>query len=162
MRAITYEEDYNDNAYLEECKCACIRCEDTKPCCKNICTNCNFQTGQSNIVILPYLYPLVVSGMGVSNITSPRIPIRVQSTTTPFTSTMSTPTMSTTTSLRTSITTHTHASSSTIKYPAPSRRSSLENDLTDIYVDGPINTDGRNKYMLTSIRRTKPTWLPRY
>ncbi|XP_037302808.1 uncharacterized protein LOC119193316 [Manduca sexta] len=76
-------EDSNEES--EECTCSCNSCANIKPCCKDAC-NCNTQS-QPNVVIMPYLYPLVVTQKVVTQTTSTTTtttttpkPIRVQET----------------------------------------------------------------------------------
>lgn len=143
------EYDYNES---DECQCFCSQCKDQrgppKPCCKEVCFNCeemqDQKQGQTGIVFVPYPFPLMVPNLIRNETTS------TTSTTTTSTTTTTTTEKPTTTrmfAIRRSMLRH-NSYSSRERY-GDIRRSSQN-----------MNYDSR--YMQSSIRKMKPTWEPRY
>ncbi|XP_045498268.1 uncharacterized protein LOC123696240 [Colias croceus] len=147
-------DDYDDSS---ECECSCQICEDIKPCCRNVCVNC-FQQPQSSIVIVPYPYPLIISTKQKETASTPQATeqtIAPQVTEQAATEAPPDPEPKIETTLSTTTTT---------LEPETSPPELLRNKdayINDIIAKAPHIND-RNKFVLTSLRRTKPNWMPKY
>lgn len=156
------EYEYDES---QECKCSCSRCKNTrkppKPCCRETCVSCNqsemqYQQGQGSLVFVPYPYPVMVPNAMNDTTTS--------TSTTTTTTTMKTPAKPKNTRRDSSE----WKSTSSIEpglfgrsYIKSQRKSSAET-INDLILRSPHNLKGDRKYMLTSMRKTKPTWEPKY
>jgi hypothetical protein len=165
---LPYLEDYDEQVYMnsDECKCSCNQCERPKRCCREVCISCSQQ--QPNVVLLPYPYPLVVTRPST---TCAPTTTTVASTTT---TTSTTPTTSTTstTPATVSTTSTTVATIATTKktpellydvdFPSENRKISNDLDIDNIIVRTPKTKNSDGKFILTSLRRTKVDWRPKY
>ncbi|KAH9627925.1 hypothetical protein HF086_015369 [Spodoptera exigua] len=141
---------------------------------------------QASVVFVPFPYPLMMASPMMKSTNHHTVMLahhetthesNTQSTTTPAqTTTTTTPTTTTetTTSAATSTTTANCSYSSNPINPPYLKSQNNENvldsvlksvvdDYTNIIVKTPEKLrNGNNKYMLTSLRRTKPTWMPKF
>ncbi|KAL0882965.1 hypothetical protein ABMA27_016458 [Loxostege sticticalis] len=156
----------------EECQATmCQRCEELKPSCMEMCTNCQ---QQPSVYFVPYPYPLVMpppQGTTTTTTTTTTAPTTTKVTTT-TTKPTTTTTKATTTTTKATTTTTTKATTTTTKATPtttkakPLRYVNEPRQPSDIEFNDIIaNTRRRNeenKYVLTSLRRTKSNWLPKY
>lgn len=153
------EYDYDES---DECKCSCNRCKDTrkppKPCCKETCFSCSdmqSQQGQGGLFFVPYPYPLMIPNMMNASATSSVKPTITTTTVKP----------SSTTVKRANLVILDQNSSEIFlerSYNSKRQRKSSAENINDIILRSPYNLKGDRKYMLTSVRKTKPTWEPKY
>lgn len=156
----------------EECRCQCNRCDHPEPCCQQMCVSCS-----QRLLFVPYPYPLVVN-------VPPTVTTKTDTTTTKTTATEKTNTETTTTKIITQPTTETavtdvptvlrNDASQYVKPRAPNtegantkdsnhRDKNLRGvDFNNIIFKSHTNSNGDHKYILTSLRRTKANWLPKY
>lgn len=155
---------YRDSDESDDCDCACNKCEQPSDCCKNMCKSAcpdpRAAQGQSSLVFVPYPYPMIVP--------NPIIPKTPQNTT-PQPQPPPPPPPTTTTEMVTS-TTSTEPPSQRIYLKSQNDNNMLDtvlksvvDDYSNIIVKTPDKLkNGNNKYMLTSLRRTKPAWMPKF
>lgn len=168
----------------DECDCSCNKCDRPSDCCKNACKSCpspyggGYDQSQSSVVFVPYPYPMIVPNTMMKN-DFPHGPHLPQPTIPPTTTTTTTSTTTTTTTTSTTTTTETPLQNLFLKsqdndnkvfLKAQNDNSMLESvlksvvdDYSNLIVKTPEKLkNGNNKYMLTSLRRTKPTWMPKF
>ncbi|XP_072948783.1 uncharacterized protein [Epargyreus clarus] len=160
-------EDYNQ--YVDdfnECRCSCNTCIDIQPCCRNQCANC--ATPQSNVMFVPYAYPIIVTKDNKDSDKKDK-ETTVTTTSTTFTTTTATTKVETTTETITIPENKPEARfmlPDTEKIDIENNIASIPNNprtLTSDVAKGPYELLDRNsKYVMTSIRRTKTNWLPKY
>lgn len=158
-----YNEDYSE-AGSDECRCSCRNCEDTKPCCKYVCTNCYVENNPSNLILYPYPYPVVApwgGGTGQST-TMEYMETTVASTASSIDETESTTTMAPTTSKEVETTQDPPKPEFDTKGNLNLTHRRLLQDsteLSDIFIKDRPN---KEKILIASFRPTKPYWFPKY
>ncbi|OWR53335.1 hypothetical protein KGM_207848 [Danaus plexippus plexippus] len=144
-------KDYKDYNDYDENICDCTKCGDLKPGCLNACPNC-VSTPQplmpQNYFILPFPYPYPMTAKE----TAPPVHKETQRTTT---TTIATTTTATTTTTTESTTTNTEATETVSE---ATTETSMETDMTM----SPFHVISKRPYLITSLRKTKPNWMPKY
>ncbi|XP_022838050.1 uncharacterized protein LOC111365087 [Spodoptera litura] len=180
-------EDNNED--YDDCDCSCSKCDAPSECCKNVCKSCasniyqqqaSALSGQSqaSVVFVPYPYPLMVASPMMKSMNHHPTMLAhaptTQSTTTTAAPITTTATAATTTSNSTTSNTTGSRSdfepSNALYLKSQNNENVLDSvlksvvdDYTNIIVKTPEKSkSGNNKYMLTSLRRTKPTWMPKF
>ncbi|XP_053610156.1 uncharacterized protein LOC128675067 [Plodia interpunctella] len=157
-----YDYNYNDDS----CVCSCDKCSLGKPCCRDFCLNCQAMN-QPNLYYLnfaipqyapaaPQIPPLYPYPMDTPNSTSAgqiifttaQLPEEVFTTTTTPIPSPSPSRLSTTT----------EAGSPTPSTTTSDSRREAVIEVSDIYINENIARNNDAKYILTSLRRTKPYW----
>lgn len=145
----------------DECECSCSHCKNTgkppKSCCRETCFSCSQmqnQQGQGGLVFVPYPYPLMFSNLFNSTNT---------------TTTTTTTAKPTTKKPECSDKDGNGGGISSAEREFIGRSSNLNRQrknsadiINDLILRSPYNLKSDKKYMLTSMRKTKPTWEPKY
>lgn len=144
------DDEYETDADYEDCKCSCSRCRTHphKPCCREVCQTCedmrqpqqdltgNPSLQQGSVLFVPYPYPLMVPNNNVKNDVK--------------TTTASTTTTTTTTE-------------DPDKLPRELKKNDRERKKSSAETNLYKNQIMKNeRYMLTTVRKTKPAWEPKY
>lgn len=143
---LSYEEyDYND----DENVCSCVNCDNLKPSCQNMCPNCaRVSLTNSGYVFIPFPYPYPV--VTKTTIQAKKL---TKVTTQPTTkSTATTASQKSTTEVERTFDEQTDATI-TDKF--------VESKVPDVAAKS-LEVKDKSPYMLTSLRRTKPNWIPNY
>lgn len=159
-------EDYNE--YVDdfnECRCLCDTCVDLQPCCRSVCVNC--VTPQSSVMFVPYVYPIIVTKNEEES--HKETTISTTATTLTTTTTIATTKVEATTEITTTrqneldnINVLSGPKLSEIEMKFASAAEVPKTVITGVG-KGPYQfIDKNSKYVMTSLRRTKTNWLPKY
>lgn len=143
---LSYEEyDYND----DENVCSCENCDNLKPSCQNMCPNCaRVSLTNSGYVFIPFPYPYP----DVTKTTTQAKKLTKVTTQPTTKSTATTGTQKSTTEVERTFDEQTDA---TITDKL------VESKVPDVAAKS-LEVKDKSPYMLTSLRRTKPNWIPNY
>ncbi|CAH2096001.1 unnamed protein product [Euphydryas editha] len=146
-------EDYN--YYDEENVCSCEDCDNLKSSCQNMCPNCarppSFLSNPGYVFLpFPYPYPMVTK-------TTAQPKKSTKATTTPTTKT--------TTKTVTTITSQKSTKETELTFDEQTD-ATITDKLVESKVSGvaakSLEVKDKSPYMLTSLRRTKTNWIPKY
>ncbi|KPJ08599.1 hypothetical protein RR48_12352 [Papilio machaon] len=146
-----YPISNNYNYMPEECICSCDICySNPKECCMQYCTKCT-EENRSELVYYPYPYYII-------NSPSPSIPkpteaqIKIETTTT--------------TTTTQAVTTETEEGLEQTSIARMDNEGLSEDAIQNSYIKELLENARYNKndvkVMLTSLRRTKPRWMPKF
>ncbi|CAD0201211.1 unnamed protein product [Chrysodeixis includens] len=160
-RGFAIRSRYSSSDESDDCDCACNKCDEPSDCCDSMCKNScpdPRRGSQSSLVFVPYPYPMIVPNPILPKPQPPPQPHpqpEPPPTTTPEATTGTTSTEPPTQRLYLKSQNDNNMLDTVLK--------SVVDDYSNIIVKTPDKLkNGSNKYMLTSLRRTKPTWMPKF
>ncbi|XP_068633555.1 uncharacterized protein [Battus philenor] len=144
-----FGNEYNYDTAV--CECTCDICyTEPKTCCIQFCSKCAQAGGQPGYVYVPYPY-IVVNSPKTTNAQTKEL----ETTTTPRTTTKVTKPTTQSTTIETITETETLQSENEDTLQGNYMKELMENQRT-------FKKNKNDEVMLTSVRRTKPRWMPRF
>lgn len=168
---VQYPSQYENNKWnLQESNleygddtedCSCDDCENLKPSCRSVCTNCYASPPPilgpiaSNYLFVPFPYPYQITTKTPLNTS--------QASTTEKLDVTQSPAQTTSTKQTTTVEKITKSSvPSTLTTEPPIHTSEVNIETTEISVPRFLEMKNKSPYMPTPLRRTKPNWIPKY